>query len=143
MARPGGPARPVGHGGPHLAGQWSDGRWKALLGSIADLVFAISKTGIVLDVHLPDNPTCPVTAENVVGKRVMDLLPVQVGQQAMHYLQKALRTGRTQIFSGPFQVSGQPRDFEVRITSSGPAEAVAVVRDVTARKLAEKEISLN
>src|SRR5437870_778056 len=88
-------------GGPHLAGQWSDGRWKALLGSIADLVFAISKTGIVLDVHLPDNPACPVTAENVVGKRVMDLLPIQVGQQAMHYLEKALRTGRTQIFSGP------------------------------------------
>src|SRR5437588_1619129 len=70
----------------------------------------------------------------------MELLPVQIAQQTLHYLEKALRTGHRQVFTCTYLVSGQSREFEARITASGPTEAVAVVREVTANKATEKEI---
>jgi len=111
---------------------------RALLSSVADLVFFIKKDGVITEVHLPKG--APLAVDNFLGKRVMELLPIQIGQQAMHYLEKALRTGQTQVFGSPYVIGDQMRDFEARITPSGPAEAVAVVREVTARKLSEKEI---
>src|SRR5205085_11233444 len=70
----------------------------------------------------------------------IELLPIQIGQQVMHYVEKALRTGQTQIFACPYLASGKTRDFEAKISATGPTEAVAVVRDVTARKLSEQEV---
>ena len=125
---------------PEETRQWSALKTRALLNSMADLVFSVTKNGMILEIHLLNNPSFNLPAETMIGKRVMDLLPVQIGQQAMHYLEKALRTGRTQTFTGPYQVCGQSREFEVRITGNGSAEAVAVVRDVTVRKISEKEI---
>ena len=70
----------------------------------------------------------------------MELLPVQIGQQAMHYLEKALRTGQTQIVSTPYLVGEKSRELQARITPSVPGEVVAVVRDITVQRLSEKEI---
>jgi len=58
----------------------------------------------------------------------------------MHYLEKAIRTGQTQMFACPYPISDKTRDFETRVTPGAPGEAVAVVRDVTARKVSEQEI---
>jgi signal transduction histidine kinase len=119
--------------------QRSEQQYRALLGSVADLVCSVRKDGVVLEFHPPkDAPH--ISARNIVGKRLMEVLPIQIGQQAMHYLEKAIRTRQTQVFSSPYVISEKTRDFEARITPSGPGEAVAVVRDVTARNLSEKEI---
>jgi signal transduction histidine kinase len=70
----------------------------------------------------------------------MELLPIQMAQQAMHYLEKALRTGQRQVVACPFPVAGEVKDFEARMTPSGVAEAITVIRDVTAHQASEKEI---
>jgi PAS domain S-box-containing protein len=113
---------------------------RALLNSLSDLVFSVRKDGVILDCHLPKETAYGLTGETVIGRRVIELLPIQIGQQAMHYVEKALRTGLTPTFACPHLVSGKTRDFEAKITASGPSEVVVVVRDVTARKLAEQEV---
>src|ERR1043166_1393718 len=115
-------------------------RHKALLSSLSDLVFVLRKDGVVLDCHFPKDAAPALSVEMLMGKRLMELLPIQIAQQTMHYLEKAVRTGQTQAFLCPFPVANKTRDFEARISRSAPGEAVAVVRDVTARKLAEQEI---
>ena len=119
---------------------WSDLKTRALLNSLSDLVFTLRKDGVILDCHLPKETAFGLTIESVLGKRVMELLPIQIAQQAMYYVEKAFRTGQTHTFASPFTVCGKTHDFEAKITVSGPAEAVVVVRDVTARKLSEQEI---
>jgi len=119
---------------------WTDLKVRALLNSVSDLVFSIRKDGVILDCHLPKEAACGLTGESVLGKRVMELLPIQIAQQAMYYVEKAFRTGQTHTLASPYTVAGKTRDFEAKITVSGPDEAVVVVRDVTARKLSEQEI---
>src|ERR1051325_9529562 len=137
------PAPPSAENGPgtdlETALHRSEVQHRALLSSIADLVCSLRKDGVVLELHPPkDAPQ--ISAKSLVGKRLMEVLPIQIGQQAMHYLEKAIRTGQTQVFSSPYVICEKTRDFEARITPSAPVEAVAVVRDVTARKLSEREI---
>src|ERR1051326_2469640 len=119
---------------------WTEARTRALLSCLSDLVVSVSKEGVILEAHFPQNCAYGLSAQTLLGKRLMELLPVQIGTQAMHHLEKAVRTGRTQQFAAPYQVRGELRDFEVRITNSIPGQAVAVVRDVTVRKASEKEI---
>ena len=120
--------------------QRSESKRRALIDSMSDLVFSLKKDGSILECHVPRDTTYTLCADGLVGKRVIELLPIQMAQQAMHYLEKAVRTGQRQTFTCPYLLGGQTREFEARITASGPGEAVAVVRDVTFHKATEKEI---
>src|SRR5262245_33647892 len=66
---------------------------------VPNLIFTVRKDGMVLDVHAPKDNELSASASNAVGRRLMDSLPVQIGTQAMHYIEKAVRTGQTQVFS--------------------------------------------
>ena len=70
----------------------------------------------------------------------MELLTSQIGQLAMHYLEKAFRTGAPQKFSCQYLMPGKLRYFETRIAVRGSGTALAVVRDVTDRETLEKEV---
>ena len=64
--------------------------------------------------------------ESLIGKRVMELVPIQLAQQAVHYLEKALRTGQVQVFTCPYLVSGQSREFEARVAPSSSVEKSSI-----------------
>jgi len=113
---------------------------RALLNTIADFLFSIRKDGTILEFQAPSEGQLTLPADGVIGRRIMELLPIQLAQQAMYYLEKALRTGETQTFTCQYLLPGRVRDWETRITSSGPGEVLALVRDVTDRKVLEKEI---
>lgn len=120
--------------------QKSEAQRRALLNVGPDLIFTVRKDGLVLEVHAPKDNELSASANNAVGRRVMDLLPVQIGQQSMHYIEKALRTGQPQFFSIQHSLPNRLRVFEARISPSGPDQVFALVRDVTDRKLLQREI---
>jgi two-component system, LuxR family, sensor kinase FixL len=113
---------------------------RALLSVISDLVFIIRKDGVILEFHAPKENDLRLSPEGLVGKRIMELLPAQIGRQVMHYVEKALRTTTPQIFTSQSPLPSWPCDFEARLTVSSPGEVLALVRDVTERKLLQKEI---
>jgi signal transduction histidine kinase len=112
----------------------------ALLGTVSDLIFELRKDGLILGLHAPKDNEFALTPEAVVGHRLMDLLTTHVGQLAMHYLEKAFRTGATQTFSCQYLLPGKLRYFETRVCPRGGNMALAVVRDVTDRETLEKEV---
>src|SRR5213594_1126743 len=118
----------------------SEAQRGALLKIIPDLIFTVRKDGMVLDVHAPKDNELTPSASNAVGRRLMDLLPVQLGQQATYYIEKALRTGQAQVFSIQHALPNRTRVFEARISPSATDEVYALVRDVTDRKLLQREI---
>jgi two-component system, LuxR family, sensor kinase FixL len=120
--------------------QKSESQRRALLNVGPDLIFTVRKDGLVLEVHAPKDNELSGSANNAVGRRVMDLLPVQIGQQSMHYVEKALRTGQPQVFSIQHSLPNRLRVFEARISPTGPDQVFALVRDVTDRKLLQREI---
>ncbi len=124
----------------HAALQRSEDFTHALLSTVSDLIFEIRKDGLVLGLHAPIDNEFSLTPEVVVGHRVMDLLTTHIGQLAMHYLEKAFRTGAAQTFSCQYLLPGKLRYFETRIAIRGSGTALAVVRDVTDRETIEKEV---
>lgn len=114
---------------------------RALFSTIADFIFYVRKDGTILDFRPPPNSEYVLTPESLVGRRIMELLPPQVGQQALHYAEKALRTGAMQMLSCPYMLpGGRLRDFEARMSACSLDEVLVLVRDVTERRLMEKEI---
>jgi signal transduction histidine kinase len=113
---------------------------RALLSIVPDLLFHVRKDGVVLGFQAPKDSEWALAADDVVGKRVVEMLPTQIGLQATYHVEKALRTGAVEVFSCQFQMPGRTRDFEARIAACAPGEVLAVVRDATQRRQMEKEI---
>ena len=118
----------------------SERQRQALLAGVADLIFELRKDGVIASFRAPKENEFQITTEVVVGRRVMELLPSQLGQLALHYIEKTLRTGQPQHFSCQYLFPGRLRYFDVRLAVSGGGLVLAVVRDVTDRETLEKEV---
>src|SRR5437588_715684 len=57
---------------------WNEAETRALLSSLSDFVFSVRKDGVILDCHLPAETSFGLKGESVIGKRVMELLPIQI-----------------------------------------------------------------
>jgi signal transduction histidine kinase len=113
---------------------------RALLNTLADLFFRLRKDGLILEFRAPRDHPFALSADGLVGRHVMELLPQPLGQLAMHYVEKSLRCGEPQVFSCQYVLPGKARIFEARLAVCGPGEVLAMLRDVTDRELLEKEI---
>ena len=113
---------------------------RALLSVVTDLVFVVRKDGTILESHGPKDSEFMLGPDGLLGKTVKELLPSQIAQQAMFYLEKTLRTGESQAFTCPYQLPDRLRDFQARLATTGPDEVIVLVRDVTDRRRLEKEI---
>jgi signal transduction histidine kinase len=107
---------------------------------VSDLIFIVRKDGVILEFHEPPDHEITLSTEGLVGKRITELLPTAIGLQAMHYVEKAARTGAPQRFCTEFQLPGRVRVFQARLAACGPQEVVALVRDITDRQQMEREL---
>ncbi len=118
----------------------SERKRQALLDTIPELIFVVSKQGVVLEFHSPPDSDYLLSSDGLVGKSIRELLPSQISLQAMHYLEKAGRTGHTQIASYQLQMRNGVRHFEARLAVYDTDQVIALVRDVTDRTYLEKEL---
>ncbi|MBN2506864.1 MAG: PAS domain-containing protein [Verrucomicrobia bacterium] len=114
---------------------------QALLSTISELVFVVSKHGGVLEFHAPPDRAFSLSAGGLVGRSLKELLPHQIGLQAMHYVEKACRTGQVQVATAQFQGRNGVRHFEVRLAPYDTDQVIALVRDVSDRTFLEKEMA--
>jgi two-component system sensor kinase FixL len=115
-------------------------QYKALLGTIADVLFVIGKDGHIRTVQFSEHHEYALAEGAMTGKSLRELLPPQLAQQATYHLEKALRTGHLHNFTGQLLLFGKPRDFQASLMACGAGEVLAAVRDITDRKYLEKEV---
>jgi signal transduction histidine kinase len=115
-------------------------RFQSLKACMGDPVFQVAKDGTILQATCLDDWTLPLSVEGIVGKNLKDLLPTQIALQAMHHLEKVLRTEHVAVVHCPYNLPGRVREFQVRISPCGPDEVTVLIRDVTDRRTFEKEI---
>jgi PAS domain S-box-containing protein len=115
----------------------SEAKNGALLTAIPDVMFRLSRDGKLLefiDKLVTPNP-------NYIGADVRQVFPPDVGQQLLDAAAKAVQTRETQVFE--YQTTtgrGRPRYFEARVVACCGDEALAIVRNVTERRVAEDEL---
>jgi PAS domain S-box-containing protein len=115
----------------------SEAQQRTLLEAIPDVIYRIGKDGTYLDCTAPKGVELMVPPEELLGKTVYEVLPPKLAQQIMGHLLSALETGEAQTFESQLSLNGQQRDYEARLVVIREDEVLAMVRDVTERKLLE------
>ncbi len=111
---------------------------RALLNTIPDLMFRVKGDGTYLDFK-PANFSDVIKPQIFEGLKVVDVMPPNIAEQSMRYIQQTLETGEIQVFEYQLEINGEVSVYEARLIASGDNEVLAIVRDITARKNADRE----
>lgn len=108
---------------------------QAILDVIPDSIFRFSRDGRLLDYKVHDShPSSGILGHMATGNHLRDLLPPELTNLTLHYIDQTLQTGAMQIFEYQLPQPQGTGHFEARLVVSGPNEVLAIVRDITDRK---------
>lgn len=113
---------------------------RALLDVIPDIMIRIKRDGTYLDFKVPKGKEILGPPDGLIGKTEQEVLPAEVAQQRMHYVEQALQTGEIQVFEYQLALSDGLHYEEARLIPSGKDEVLAIIRDITERKQAEEAL---
>ncbi len=118
-----------------------EGEYKSIFYAIPDLIFQLTRDGIVLDFKPAKGEELQFPADKILGKNVRDVLPEELSQQAMYYMKEAFKTGNIQSFEYKLPVqSGDIHIYKARVITSGKNRAIVIARDITEQKKVEKTL---
>lgn len=117
----------------------SEGRYKAILNAIPDLIFRINADGQYIDFK-GEGANITIPREQIVGKNLWDLLPHDIANSSYAAIHKALTSRSVQTCEYKLSTPIGLRDYEARVVVSGHEEILAIVRDITERKQAEAQL---
>ncbi|MBL8056760.1 MAG: PAS domain S-box protein, partial [Anaerolineales bacterium] len=116
-------------------------RQRALLNAMPDDMFRFTLDGTFLDFHSNNLASLAMAPDSIRGARLdQSPLPPEFAARVLAAARQAVRTGQLQTLEYSLALPAGPRWFEARLAASGPDEAVAVVRDVTARRQADEAL---
>ncbi|MEM8640679.1 MAG: adenylate/guanylate cyclase domain-containing protein [Cyanobacteria bacterium P01_G01_bin.54] len=114
---------------------------RMLLSAIPDLLVRMRRDGTCLSVAQGDSegqsPYLQTYVENV---NIRNILPKDLAIKRLHYIQRALQSGRPQVYEQKSTDQGQLYYEEVRLVPLEDGTVLNIVRDVTARKQAEDHL---
>ncbi|MBX7148347.1 PAS domain S-box protein [bacterium] len=113
---------------------------RALLDAIPDLMFRIDKEGVYLDCKAPKDIPLLTPVENLIGRNFNTIVPPELAGRTAEAMDKAFKTGSVQSFEYQLPFNESIYFFEARIVPCAPTEVVAIIRNITQKKILEKEI---
>ena len=118
----------------------SEEKTRAILKALPDLMFVYNREGVYLNYHVANESMLAVEPEYFLNKPVHEVLPGEIADKFMDCFAKASETGNTQTIEYFLKALGGYKHFEARITPLSSQQFVAVVRDITDRKMAEEAL---
>jgi PAS domain S-box-containing protein len=119
----------------------SERRNRALLAAIPDNMFRIRGDGTYVDFHSNRLEALSLPPDRIIGTRIQDHLDGRDVEQRMEAIRRVIATGQPETFE--LQVverDGTVSDREIRMVRSGKDEVLAINREITDRKGAEREV---
>lgn len=111
---------------------------KAMVDAIPDMMFRIDRNGVFLD-YKADIKDLHEQNKSLIGQRNRDVTPPEFADLIDYEIEKTLASGQIRTFEYQLPVPGKGLlDFEARMVPSGKDEIVAIVRNITVQKKAEK-----
>jgi signal transduction histidine kinase len=117
----------------------SELRTQALIDAIPDRIIRITRDGWPTNVRAGGAPPGASPTALAVA-RAFDAREGRVSDQALVATQRALDEGGLQSFDFSIDTEIGRREFEARITASGPDEVTAIIRDFTDQRAADAEL---
>lgn len=120
----------------------SEAQTRALISAIPDLIFTVRRDGEFLAFHAPDQTWLLTAPENFLGRRVRDVLPRPIADQAMKAVADALDSNSVVEMDYTLSLGGEERQFEARVVTATHETVISIVREITGRKRAEAELRI-
>ncbi len=109
-----------------------------------DLAFLIDENGRYVDILTSCENQLYRSARELIGKKLADVLPGNIGVEAVEIIHKTLITGESQVYEYMLDVPDGRHWFEGRtsslITEDGSRYVIWVARNITERKTIEQEL---
>ncbi len=118
----------------------SDAKNKAILQALPDAIFRLSRQRNFLEFFAAPHFKTYTSPQEFLGKSITDILPAPIAHIINRAIDRAHQTGQMQVVDYELPTAGQVLHFEAYLVSSENEETLAIVRDITARKLAEKTV---
>lgn len=115
---------------------------EALLETIPDIMFIQDKSGTYLDFFSHKDSHLYAKPEAFIGKNMSEVLPPQIISDFKLVFERALQTKIIQNYEYTLTIDGKELYFESRTIVFQEDKLLSLIRDITERKLAEKQIKI-
>jgi len=117
----------------------SEARTRAILASIPDMIFEISKDGTFLDLMASSEISPTMPPSQFIGKNLKELFPPTIARQSIFALDRAIATQQIHAFEYGLPPGEEVQFFEARVAAIPPESAIIMVREISQRKWIESE----
>ncbi|MCR9014681.1 PAS domain-containing hybrid sensor histidine kinase/response regulator [Aquiflexum gelatinilyticum] len=113
----------------------SENRLRAVLNSLPDLIFIYDNEGRYLDYYVKDQSLLVAPLEGAIGKKLIDILPKDLGNQIQQVFNHTIKTGNMQTAEYEIDIPSGRRLFEARFFRLDNDKVMSIARDITGQKL--------
>jgi len=113
---------------------------EALIDTLPDLLFQVSRDGTIAEYRARDVNNLYVPPERFLGRRVSDVLPAEVAKPIEAAISEAIDEKAPKVVEYQLEVPNGLRDFEARVAHCGDDTALLLVRDFTSQKQVERDL---
>lgn len=118
----------------------SEATQRAILGAIPDLMFRLSRDGVLLDFNAPQMVDLIAAPSEFLGKKISEVLPPELVRRVTAAIERIYRTNEAQTIEYELLLQGEIRYFEARLVRSGVNEILVIVRNITDRRRTEEAL---
>lgn len=120
----------------------SEWRLRALLNAVPDTIVVQTRDGTYTEIHRSLTETPGIPASAAVGQNIRDLdLPPTLIEQVLQTLERVQTHDEIQTFEYELEVAGEKHFYETRMVALNHEETMSLIRDVTALKRIQEELS--
>jgi PAS domain S-box-containing protein len=112
----------------------------AMLRALPDMLFVLNRDGVYLDYYAPDASALYVSPDAFLGKRVRDVMPPDLASRFEQAFAATLLSREPIVTEYALDKKSGRSEYEARIVRCGDDRILSIVRDVTARKAAERAL---
>lgn len=120
----------------------SEAENQAFLAALPDLMFQISLDGTFLEYYAAHPEILWLPPEDFLGKSIYDVLPQPSADRIMTYITAAAQTHEIQRYEYQLPYKSAPRYYEARLVPLHEDRVLAIIRDITPQKEAEKALKV-
>lgn len=116
-------------------------RNRAMLEALPDFMFVFDAQGCFLSAKPSADTSFVAPPEVFLGRHIAEILPPDVAMRSLEMIRRALETRQVQEFEYMLSISpGTTEYFETRMSAAGEDQVIALVRNITKRRLAEEQL---
>lgn len=113
---------------------------KGILSAIPDMMFVFDSSGKIIDFHAHSKKDLYITPNIFINKWIREVLPSHVADLTMQKIITVLSTKKAVQYEYNLEINGVQQDFESRMVFLNENKTLAIVRNITDAKNAEKEL---